>query len=91
MAFSFLQQYNLCTCIMYMCFRALKALFRNFLQIYASLLFTVSTPWGKEFHQPHITTVQNHAVKVIISQLYNIFLIATTAATRTLKSDKREK
>lgn len=49
----------------------------------------MSTPWGKKFYHPNITGVQNHLVKVVISQLDDILLVATTAATRTLKLAKR--
>lgn len=58
---------------------------RDFRQNNSRLLFTVSTPRCKKFHHPHIVAVQNQAVKVIISQLYHIFLISTTASTGTLK------
>lgn len=44
-------------------------------------LLAVSTPGGKELHQPHITAVQNHLVKVVICELHHILLTAATTTT----------
>lgn len=42
-------------------------------------LFTVSTPWCKELHHPHVVALQHHLVEVVVGELDHVLLSAAAA------------
>lgn len=47
----------------------------------------MSTPGGKELHQPHVIALQHHLVKVVVCELDHIVLTATATATLLLEDN----